>query len=91
MLFFLLIEAAAQTRLTEEREQHTVAVVAGAAAHTRLAEEQEQHTVAVLVAVAAVARQRPPPDSSANIPINAPRGKRGNQSRDHTPPLICMS
>ena len=88
MLFFLLIETAAHTRLAEKREQHTVTVVV-AAAHTRLAEKREQHTVAVLAAAAAVAvaRQTPPPQVSSsrvNIPINAPRGKRGNVSRDHT-------
>ena len=61
LLFFLLIEAAAHTRLAEKREQNTVAVVV-AAAHNRLAEEQEQHTVAAAVAVA---RQRLPQVSSS--------------------------
>ena len=84
-LFLTHRDSSTHTRLAEEQEQHTVVAVV-AAAHTRLAEEREQHTVAVVVA-AAVARQRPPPQvssSSVNIPINAPRGKRGNVARDHT-------
>ena len=87
LLALFFTHRGSSTHQTDRGTRATHSNVVMAAAHTRLVEKREQHTVAVL---AAVTRQTPPPQvssSSVNIPINAPRGKRGNVSRDHTTTL----
>ena len=93
LLALFFTHRGSSTHQTDRGTRATHSNVVMAAAHTRLVEKREQHTVAVLAAVA-VTRQTLPPQggpqvssSSVNIPINAPRGKRGNVSRDHTTTL----